>query len=589
MKKTLKITSIRLIQLVLLLVTGFIYTADVCSAQEAIEALSPWLHINDKLVKDGFFLSKLFLPIVDMVYKIRLNKDNYNELPIVISYWKNGGGGISVNFEVHFKHDKPGILHAIFAALSQKDTGGNLVTHEVNVNWFELLNTEREWILKLSCEVKDFYRLKRIVRELDMNMRGISPKSPFENGYRVNYVVEFELERPETLPQVTEFFADEEQNINILSFLTPKFVAEGQDLSKFIFEIEIPEDNPAKMFRNVKMPLSKREKEEYYLNFIRDSLSIITGCRLSCVKITKGTIVDRTLQKMIEDITWRGEKEELMGILSVNKNTIRQALEVIARKNLGRARKNKTAPYISHQIDIAKNIDAVFNLFTPEILNYLSGYMQHPAVTILTAIILHDAVEDRDISEGDLREQFGEDVYGIVMLLTKNRGDKEIKYYEKLSSRKDIVALVSQLVKIADKHHNLSTLKGVNDATKLRTFFSCLEAFIPEFIDKIDLTKIEDSGLRLVFNRAIKVIKKKIVESGKELELLDENGRIDGGQFKIYAERENIKSGITIYQNVINRMRDDVETASGSNRDDKKILKPLEKLLEKEVLLEQAI
>ena len=64
--------------------------------------------------------------------------------------------------------------------------------------------------------------------------------------------------------------------------------------------------------------------------------------------------------------------------------------------------------------------------------------------------LLHDALEDADISESQLRAQFGEEVATAVVLLTRSADVPSAVYYERI--RMNPLAFA---VKLADVHDNL--------------------------------------------------------------------------------------------------------------------------------------
>lgn len=119
-------------------------------------------------------------------------------------------------------------------------------------------------------------------------------------------------------------------------------------------------------------------------------------------------------------------------------------------KEAHKLQKRKTGePYILHPI-------AVANIAAEELM-----LDANPVI----AAFLHDVVEDTDYTVEDIRLKFGEDVAGLVDVLTKQKkdkyeGSKQIDNYRKMlaSIQYDVRAL---LVKLADRLHNMRTLSSM--------------------------------------------------------------------------------------------------------------------------------
>ena len=99
--------------------------------------------------------------------------------------------------------------------------------------------------------------------------------------------------------------------------------------------------------------------------------------------------------------------------------------------------------------------------------------------------LLHDVLEDTDVSKDDLVERFGEDVAALVEGVTKIDDMDVGKSTRKAASlRKMVWAMVEDLrvvfIKLADKRHNMSTLQYiVEDERRLRIARECLEIYAP--------------------------------------------------------------------------------------------------------------
>ena len=129
----------------------------------------------------------------------------------------------------------------------------------------------------------------------------------------------------------------------------------------------------------------------------------------------------------------------------------------------------------------------------------LSGemYISHPiqvalilvglrldAVSIIAGL-LHDVVEDTDITQEDITEQFGQDVSSIVAGVTKISHVKyssplkrESENYRKmfLSMSKDIRVII---VKLADRLHNMRTIQVMPAHKRKRLAHETLDVYAP--------------------------------------------------------------------------------------------------------------
>ncbi len=125
-------------------------------------------------------------------------------------------------------------------------------------------------------------------------------------------------------------------------------------------------------------------------------------------------------------------------------------------------------PYIIHPIR------------TAEIL--IDMKLDPPAIQ---AALLHDVLEDTEITKDDLVQEFGEDVGAMVEGVTKIDDMNVGKSTRKAASlRKMVWAMVDDLrvivIKLADKRHNMNTLQYIReDARRLRIARECLEIYAP--------------------------------------------------------------------------------------------------------------
>lgn len=102
---------------------------------------------------------------------------------------------------------------------------------------------------------------------------------------------------------------------------------------------------------------------------------------------------------------------------------------------------------------------------------------------ILTAFILHDAVEDVEwITENTIVEGYGSEVAFLVMGVTKKDGvDYKIKKNQEEYLEYILQFLKMCLIKTADRKHNFSTLEHASPEKELRQAKETEELFMPFF------------------------------------------------------------------------------------------------------------
>lgn len=125
------------------------------------------------------------------------------------------------------------------------------------------------------------------------------------------------------------------------------------------------------------------------------------------------------------------------------------------------------------------------------------SYIIHPVNVAITLIklkmdmesiiagLLHDVVEDCDVTEDEIREKFGDGVAEIVIGCTKI---SKIKFKTKEESqaenfRKMVVAMAKDIrviiVKLADRMHNMLTLQYVSKEKQVKKAQETLDIYVP--------------------------------------------------------------------------------------------------------------
>ncbi|HJD58495.1 MAG TPA: HD domain-containing protein [Rickettsia endosymbiont of Ceroptres masudai] len=128
-----------------------------------------------------------------------------------------------------------------------------------------------------------------------------------------------------------------------------------------------------------------------------------------------------------------------------------------ARKYHGSQMRQSGDPYYSHPIEVAIMLAEFVAEEAPKLYN----------VIMLQAALLHDTIEDTELTEEEIIEIFGSEVAKHVAGLTR------IKSYGKISSGESLNLLIKEkryntaLIKLFDRIHNVQTL-GVKSPEKAR-------------------------------------------------------------------------------------------------------------------------
>ena len=163
----------------------------------------------------------------------------------------------------------------------------------------------------------------------------------------------------------------------------------------------------------------------------------------------------------------------------------------------------------------------------------------------IVAGLLHDTVEDAKVSADDLKKEFGGEIYALVDGVTKlgklkyHGVERHVESLRKLfvSTAKDLRVII---IKLADRLHNVSTLKHVPKEKQRRIALETLEIYAP-IANRLSIGKIrgqlEDYAFPFAdpeaYEKTQALIKERSRDSEKRLE-------------KIYRaiQVELVKSGI---------------------------------------------
>ncbi len=171
-----------------------------------------------------------------------------------------------------------------------------------------------------------------------------------------------------------------------------------------------------------------------------------------------------------------------------DKKLIRKAFDVAVEAHKEQRRKSGEA-YIFHPIAVAKIVASQIGLGS----------------TGIASALLHDVVEDTDITISDIEKMFNPKIAKIVEGLTKIpkvKNDQEISlqaenFRKMLLTLNDDVRVI--LIKIADRLHNMQTMDGMVDYKQAKIASETLYIYAP-LAHRLGLynikTQLEDLGLK---------------------------------------------------------------------------------------------
>ncbi len=193
------------------------------------------------------------------------------------------------------------------------------------------------------------------------------------------------------------------------------------------------------------------------------------------------------------------------------KNKVRDALKLSEKVHSNQLRKSGD-PFITHPLEVAKILTSI----------------KLDADSIVAGL-LHDTLEDTNLHIDEINKTFGSEIVALVDGLTKiNKYSLKVKNqkfgenYKKLilATTKDLRVI---LVKLADRLHNMRTIKFIKDENKkTKIALETLEVFAP-LAQRLGMKEWQDELEDISFDIINPDAKKTIIERLEYLKSKDEN------------------------------------------------------------------
>src|SRR5688500_2582098 len=190
-----------------------------------------------------------------------------------------------------------------------------------------------------------------------------------------------------------------------------------------------------------------------------------------------------------------------------DRKLIRTAFEIAAEAHKSMRRKSGE-PYILHPLAVARICVEEIGL----------------GVRSTICALLHDTVEDTDISLEDVQREFGSEISKIVDGLTKISNVIDVNASQQAENFKKILLTLTDdprviLIKLADRLHNMRTLDSMKHEKQLKISSETVYVYAP-LAHRMGLynmkTEMEDLAMKYLEPDAYKEIARKLAETKRE-------------------------------------------------------------------------
>ena len=224
-----------------------------------------------------------------------------------------------------------------------------------------------------------------------------------------------------------------------------------------------------------------------------------------------------------------------------DRRQIRQAFEMAAEAHKTMRRKSGE-PYILHPLAVARICVEEIGL----------------GVRSTICSLLHDTVEDTDVTLDDVQREFGSEISKIVDGLTKISNIVDVNASQQAENfRKILLTLTDDprviLIKLADRLHNMRTMDSMKMEKQLKIASETIYVYSP-LAHRMGLynikTELEDLAMKYLEPQTYKEIAKKLAETKRErtkfinefIKPLKEKLEKPGFDFEIHGRPKSIHS-----------------------------------------------
>ncbi|WP_445114842.1 RelA/SpoT family protein [Acinetobacter sp. WZC-1] len=118
----------------------------------------------------------------------------------------------------------------------------------------------------------------------------------------------------------------------------------------------------------------------------------------------------------------------------------------------------------------------------PIAVSCILAHMRMDAETLMAAL-LHDVIEDTELTKEDIGQQFGRTVAELVDGVTKLSSSSDKEYNKAASFRKILQATLQDprviIIKLSDRYHNMTTLDALRPDKRARIAQETFDIFVP--------------------------------------------------------------------------------------------------------------
>ncbi len=143
-------------------------------------------------------------------------------------------------------------------------------------------------------------------------------------------------------------------------------------------------------------------------------------------------------------------------------------------------------------------------------------------INTLCAALLHDTIEDTDVTEKALKKQFNKTVAYLVQAVTKldklkfrNLHEAQAETFVKMlfAMAEDVRVII---IKLADRLHNMRTIAAMSEASRKRIARETLDVYAP-IAERLGLKSIQEEMEDHAFSALLPNISEKIIKNVNEL------------------------------------------------------------------------